>query len=101
MPAPLLSDAELRAALDELTHWSHEGEALVRELVFADFVAAMGFWTEVAIAAEKANHHPEWSNVYNKVRIALTTHDSGGITPLDVALARKVDAAAARRLPRA
>jgi len=64
---------------------------LHRELRFADFSAAFGFMTRVALAAEKADHHPEWSNVWNRVTIDLTTHDAGGITANDVALAQHIN----------
>ena len=70
--------------------------AIQRELVFADFAQAFAFMTEVALAAEKHNHHPEWRNVYNKVEITLTTHDAGGLTERDIDLARYVDSAFAR-----
>ena len=66
-------------------------------LEFADFVAAWGFMTEVAIAAETLDHHPEWSNVWNRVDITLTTHDAGGLTEKDIALARAIKAALERR----
>jgi 4a-hydroxytetrahydrobiopterin dehydratase len=71
-------------------------DAISREFVFADFNRAFAFMTQIALAAEKADHHPEWSNVYNKVRITLTTHDAGGVTQKDLDLARFVDEAYAR-----
>lgn len=61
------------------------------ECIFQDFAQAFAFMTQVALLAEKADHHPEWSNVYNKVRITLTTHDAGGLTGKDIALARQID----------
>jgi len=64
--------------------------------VFKDFNGAFAFMTQVALAAEKADHHPEWSNVYNKVRVTLSTHDAGGVTQKDLDLARFIDAAYAR-----
>ena len=74
-----------------------ESPALVqREFVFADFNRAFTFMTQVALAAEKADHHPEWSNVYNKVRVTLSTHDAGGVTQKDLDLARFADEAYAR-----
>jgi 4a-hydroxytetrahydrobiopterin dehydratase len=78
--------------------WSREEkrDAISREFVFADFNRAFAFMTQVALAAEKADHHPEWSNVYNKVRITLTTHDAGGLTQKDLDLARFADEAYAR-----
>ena len=86
-------DAGERAALAaELPGWTLEGEALVRSFRFADFSAAFAFMTRVALLAEKADHHPEWTNVWNRVDIRLTTHDAGGLTARDVALARGIDA---------
>jgi 4a-hydroxytetrahydrobiopterin dehydratase len=78
--------------------WSREGkrDAITREFVFPDFNRAFTFMTQVALAAEKADHHPEWSNVYNKVRVTLTTHDAGGVTQKDLDLARLADEAFAR-----
>ncbi len=75
--------------------WKREAQrdAMTRDLVFKDFNAAFAFMTQVALAAEKADHHPEWSNVYNKVRITLSTHDAGGLTQKDLDLARFIDAA--------
>jgi 4a-hydroxytetrahydrobiopterin dehydratase len=86
-------DADARAALAaELPAWTLDGEHLKRTFRFADFVAAFAFMTKVALLAERADHHPEWSNVYNRVEIALTTHDAGGLSARDVALARAIDA---------
>jgi len=73
-----------------------EPAALTAEFKCASFAAAMGFMTEIAIHADKLNHHPEWSNVYNRVTITLTTHDAGGLTELDLKLAEKIDEIAAR-----
>ncbi|MEM8664356.1 MAG: 4a-hydroxytetrahydrobiopterin dehydratase [Pseudomonadota bacterium] len=89
-----LSDPKALAA--DLPDWSLEadGKAIIRTLKFADFPSAFAFMAQVAIAAEKADHHPEWSNVYNRVSIRLTTHDAGGLTDKDVALAKVIDAAA-------
>jgi 4a-hydroxytetrahydrobiopterin dehydratase len=69
--------------------------AIARTLVFADFNAAFGFMTRVALLADKVDHHPEWSNVYNRVEVLLTTHDAGGVTERDVNMARFIDEAAA------
>jgi 4a-hydroxytetrahydrobiopterin dehydratase len=83
--------------LKGLTDWSvalGERPAIARKLVFADFNAAFGFMARVALLAEKMDHHPEWSNVYNRVEILLTTHDAGGVTALDVRMARFIDEAA-------
>ena len=71
-----------------------ERDAVRKEFVFRDFQEAFGFMTRVALAAEKADHHPEWFNVYNRVEIVLTTHDAGGLSARDVALAAEIDAAA-------
>jgi 4a-hydroxytetrahydrobiopterin dehydratase len=68
-------------------------DAMTRELVFKDFNRAFAFMTQVALAAEKRDHHPEWFNVYNKVRITLSTHDAGGVTQKDIDLARFIDEA--------
>ncbi len=88
-----LSDAECAEALADLPEWQlrADGLAITRHFRFADFGAAFGFMTRVAIAAEKADHHPEWSNVYNRVEITLTTHDAGGLSARDVDMARVVD----------
>lgn len=88
-----LSEAERAEALDALPDWDYdEGrDAIVRRLVFGDFAEAFGFMTRVAILAEKADHHPEWSNVYNRVEVLLTTHDAGGLSQRDVALATAID----------
>ncbi|MBC7156814.1 MAG: 4a-hydroxytetrahydrobiopterin dehydratase [Rhodobacteraceae bacterium] len=70
-------------------------DAIVRDFRFADFNAAFGFMTRVALAAEKMNHHPEWSNVWRDVTIILTSHDAGGLSARDVALARRIEDLAA------
>ena len=89
-----LTDAERDEALASLTHWRlrDDGLAIVREFRFADFGEAFGFMARVAIAADKADHHPEWFNVYNRVEITLTTHDAGGLSQRDIALATAIDA---------
>ena len=71
--------------------WTRDGDALTREFQFADFGAAFAFMTRVALIAERMNHHPDWSNVYNRVTIRLSTHDAGGVTEKDVALAGAVN----------
>ncbi len=85
-----LSDEQVTEALADLEGWSRDGDTIAREFQFRDFIAALGFITQVGLLAEKANHHPELSNVYNRVTIALTTHDEGGITDKDIALAAAV-----------
>ena len=94
MPIARLTDAERDAALARLPQWTlrEDGLAIVRKLKFADFGEAFGFMTRVAIAADKADHHPEWFNVYNRVEITLTTHDAGGLSARDVALAEAIEA---------
>jgi 4a-hydroxytetrahydrobiopterin dehydratase len=82
-----LADEEVRSALDRLPGWSLQNAKLHREYQFADFAHAFGFMATAAVLIEKMNHHPEWSNVYNRVSIDLTTHDAGGITKRDVELA--------------
>jgi 4a-hydroxytetrahydrobiopterin dehydratase len=89
-----LTDAELRQALTTLPGWAVENAKLHREFRFADFVHAFGFMATAAIAIEKMNHHPEWSNVYNRVTVDLTTHDAGGISAKDFELARLLDSIA-------
>ncbi len=83
-------------ALTGLNGWSaaKDREAIVKSFKFADFNAAFAFMTEVALSASRLDHHPEWSNVYNKVEVVLTTHDAGGVTANDVELAKIMDAAA-------
>ena len=83
----LLPPGEIAARLELLPGWASSGGALRREFVFDDFPEAFGFMTRVAFAAEKLDHHPEWSNVWNRVTVALSTHDAGGVTDLDFQLA--------------
>lgn len=85
---------DLTQVLADLPQWrAHAGDrtAIERSLRFADFNAAFGFMTRVALLAETIDHHPEWSNVYNRVDILLTTHDAGGLTERDVRMARFID----------
>jgi 4a-hydroxytetrahydrobiopterin dehydratase len=93
----MLSEEEREAALRDLPGWRYDegARAIRRSFRFRDFSEAFGFMTRVALAAEKADHHPDWSNVWNRVEIALTTHDSGGLTRRDVSLAKAIDALAA------
>ncbi len=93
-----LSAPERAAALQSLKGWSEtQGrEAIAKTFKFADFTRAFGFMTEAALAAEAMNHHPEWFNVYNRVDVTLATHDAGGVTELDIALARRMDEIAGR-----
>lgn len=82
-----LSAEAVEEKLQSLPGWSLTDGKLYREFRFANFVDAFGFMTRAALEAEKMNHHPEWSNVYNKVRVSLTTHEADGITERDIALA--------------
>ncbi len=98
MPRPVrLTDAELRAAVETLPGWTLRDGKLHRTFRFADFSAAFGFMTRAALAAEAMNHHPDWRNVWSVVEVDLTTHDAGGVTALDVGLARTLDALAGAR----
>ena len=94
MPIPQLTDAERSAALAGLPEWSLRDDklAIVRKFKFADFSQAFAFMTRVALIAEKRDHHPEWSNVYNWVEITLTTHDAGGLSQRDIDMATAIDA---------
>ena len=89
---------ENRSELEPLlaNDWTiHESrDALIKRFQFKTFIEAFGWMTQIAIHAEKMNHHPEWTNVYRTVTVTLTTHDAGGLTGLDVALAREMDAEA-------
>lgn len=84
-----------RSALDPLlaAGWSmaENRDAIAKTYTFRNFVEAFGFMTQAALVAEKMNHHPEWSNVYKTVNVVLTTHDAGGLTELDIKLARRMD----------
>lgn len=86
-----LSGAEIGQRLEELGEWKVAGEKLHREFLFADFSEAFGFMARVALAAEAMGHHPEWSNVWNRVVVDLCTHDAGGITASDFELAKKME----------
>jgi 4a-hydroxytetrahydrobiopterin dehydratase len=91
MSAPRLSEAELNSALSQLQGWSLKDGKLHRQYQFGSFVEAFGFMSSLALVAESMGHHPEWFNVYNRVAIDLTTHDSGGITQKDVDLAKRAN----------
>jgi len=86
-----LSDEVLSQQMPSLPGWTLEDGKLHREFQFEDFVEAFGFMARVALVAESMNHHPEWSNVWNRVVVDLSTHDAGGITELDLELARRMD----------
>ncbi|CAH0495932.1 4a-hydroxytetrahydrobiopterin dehydratase [Novosphingobium sp. CECT 9465] len=93
MAIPRLSDAQRDALLAELPAWTlrEDGRAIVRTFRFADFSAAWAFMNRVALYAEKADHHPEWFNVYNRVDVTLTTHDADGLSARDAAMARAME----------
>lgn len=92
-----LNDEERKAALAALPRWGMVAgrEAIRRQFTFADFNQAFGFMTRAALVAERMNHHPEWSNVWNRVDVTLATHDAGGLTELDIELAKAMDGIAA------
>lgn len=92
MAAHRLSPEQIDALPQTLQQWSVVNGKLHRELRFADFNEAFGFMSRVALVAETLGHHPEWFNVWNKVVIDLTTHDAGGLSTLDLELARRIDA---------
>ena len=94
--AAKLDPAARAVALESLKEWrnAENRDAIHRKFTFANFNEAFGFMTRVAIQAEKLDHHPEWSNVYRTVDVTLTTHDAGGVTDLDIKLARFMDKAA-------
>jgi 4a-hydroxytetrahydrobiopterin dehydratase len=91
MSATPLTPEQINALSAELPQWRLQNGKLQREFRFADFSEAFGFMARVALAAETLGHHPEWSNVWNRVSIALTTHDTGGLSSLDLELARHID----------
>ena len=86
-----LAEAEVRVRLSELPGWELAEGALHKTFRFASFVQAFGFMASVALVAEAMNHHPDWTNVYNRVTIALHTHDVGGISALDFTLAKRIE----------
>jgi len=90
-----LADDELKAAVASLPGWSLENAKLHKQYAFADFAHAFGFMATAAVLIEKMNHHPEWSNIYNRVDVHLTTHDAGGVTNRDIELARLLDSISA------
>jgi 4a-hydroxytetrahydrobiopterin dehydratase len=89
---PLLSPSEIQQHLSHLQHWIQENGEIVRRASFADFVAAMDFVNSVAELAERAGHHPDIDIRYNKVRLALVSHDAGGLTQRDFDLAQSIEA---------
>ncbi len=95
MPAPRkLSPTEVETALSSLSGWTLQNGKLHKEFKFKTFVEAFGFMTQIALVAESKNHHPDWCNAYNRVKIDLTTHESGGISERDLDLAGRINAIA-------
>ncbi len=88
----LLAEAEIKARLAEVPRWTRRGKAIARSWEFEDFPAALRFINRVGALAERANHHPDIANSWNKVTLSLTTHDKGGLTDLDFDLAVRIDA---------
>ena len=86
-----LTDEQIKKELTSLSGWSLANGKLHKDFVFQDFIEAFGFMSRAAIHIEKMNHHPEWFNVYNKIRVDLVTHDAGGITQNDINLARTLN----------
>lgn len=93
----ILDESERDTALAGLDGWAYDAarNGIAKRFTFADFSAAFAFMTRVALAAEQADHHPEWSNVWNRVDVLLSTHDAGGVTQKDIALAQRIEAIAA------
>ena len=87
-----LSETEIEKGMAGCPGWERRDDRIVRQFLFGDFVQAFDFMSSVAQVAEDAIHHPEWSNVYNRVEIYLTSHDAGGITARDIKLAQQIDA---------
>lgn len=90
-PARLAAD-EISQHMKQIPDWEQKDNSIYRRFQFANFVQAFGFMSQVALLAEAANHHPDWSNVYSRVDIILSTHDAGGLTEKDFSLARQIDA---------
>lgn len=93
MPIARLTEAEVKALLGAVPGWAlrADGKAIERTFKFKDFNQAFGFMTRVALYADKADHHPEWFNVYNRVEITLTTHDADGLSARDADMARAIE----------
>lgn len=91
MAATPMSEDQLNSALEDLSSWQRRGDRICKQFKFKDFVTAFGWMTQVALIAERMNHHPEWRNVYNQVSVELTSHDAGGITQRDIQLAQAMD----------
>ena len=98
MSVDKLSAEDIEQALGQLPGWSlrEDGAAITRSFRFRTFSQAFGFMAECALVAERMNHHPEWSNVYSRVDVTLTSHDAGGVTARDIKLAQAMERAASR-----
>ncbi|MEM7092831.1 MAG: 4a-hydroxytetrahydrobiopterin dehydratase [Actinomycetota bacterium] len=88
----LLNEEDLAALVADHPEWEHDGDYMRRTFVFADFGEAWAFMSRVALVSEKLDHHPEWSNVWNRVEVAITTHDAGGLSDLDRRFVAALDA---------
>ena len=86
-----LSNQQINLQLEDLPGWQREGNSIVKSYHFSDFIEAMSFMNQAAFHAEALEHHPEWRNTYNVVDVRLTTHDTGGITSLDIRLAKRME----------
>jgi 4a-hydroxytetrahydrobiopterin dehydratase len=95
MTVAAATESEIAAALARLPGWARAGSSITKSFTFADFNQAWGFMCRVALLAEKRDHHPEWSNAWNRVQISLTTHDAGGVSAQDFELATAIELIAA------
>jgi 4a-hydroxytetrahydrobiopterin dehydratase len=86
-----MSTDEIAEALEGFTGWAYDGDALIKTFTFDDFAAAIGFMAAARPSIDELNHHPEWTNVYNRVDVRLSSHDVGGVTDRDLRLARLLD----------
>jgi 4a-hydroxytetrahydrobiopterin dehydratase len=91
MARTILPAEEINSRLEELNGWNFNGKQLEKSFKFRDFSEAFAFMVRVALIAEKMNHHPDWSNVYNRVQVVLSTHDAGGVTKNDVEMAGEIN----------
>ncbi len=86
-----LSDKQISLQLEELAGWERDGDSIVKSYHFSDFIEAISFMNQAAFHAEALEHHPEWHNIYNVVKVRLTTHDTGSISSLDIRLAKRME----------
>ena len=85
------TESDAGSVLADLNGWEFKDNGIVKTFQFKDFIEAFGFMSKAALCAERANHHPEWFNVYNRVEVRLSTHDAGGLTDQDLALAKEME----------